>query len=231
MYSIERQVLIKIKTIPVILEQNCCVIFDSERAIVSDPGSNAEEIKEFCDSNSLRIEEIWLTHSHFDHAGGVSALLELCPERPKLIAHNSEKEFRQNIDMQALMFGIPGGMIRNCPEPDEEFSEGALSVLDNLDVQVLFTPGHAPGHFSFYLGEDSIEVDGVLHSGGVLIAGDTLFRGSIGRTDLPGGDYAQLISSIKEKLLVLPESTLVLPGHGDSTTIGEERRTNPFLKL
>ena len=208
-----------IKTLVVTpIQQNCRVLSveGSPRCIVVDPGGDAERIQSYLEKQNLTIAEIWLTHSHLDHCGGVKLLKQKygC----NLLGHEDEKIFRGRVEESSAMFGIEPGIMLNCPEPDKFLSGGEILHFEGLDFEVLFTPGHSPGHLCFYQKDC-----------GILFAGDTLFSGSIGRTDLPAGNHQQLINSIKRKILVLPDETKVMSGHGPDTTVGNEKKFNPFL--
>jgi len=198
--------------------QNCRLLIDSERnlAVVVDPGGEAERILAELKRRNLECTEIWLTHSHLDHCGGVSDLKEATGA--KLTGHPEEQSMRQRVEEICQMYGIPPGDMKNCPEPEQYITGGELLDFGGHSFEARFTPGHAPGHISFYCKELA-----------TIISGDTLFAGSIGRTDLPGGDYDTLIRSITEQILSLPDETAVLSGHGPDTTVGVERKTNPFL--
>ncbi len=199
-------------------QQNCRIlsIVGSDDAVVIDPGGEAERILELLEDKGLQAKAIWLTHSHLDHCGGVKALKE--ETNAVLYGHAWEKEHRARVEDIKKMYGITDEDMENCPEPDVFLRGGETLTFGPLTFEVLFTPGHSPGHLCFYE-----------RSQGVLIAGDTLFSGSIGRTDLPGGNHGMLLESIREKILSLPDNTRVLPGHGPETTVGRERRTNLFL--
>lgn len=126
---------------------------------------------------------------------------------------------RSSISGQAMMFGLSAKDYQDCPEPDQYLQDGDELLVGNFKIKALFTPGHSPGHLSFFIAGERPTV----------ISGDSLFKGSIGRTDLPGGNHRLLIKSIENKLLTLPENTIVLPGHGPDTTIFNEKNRNPFL--
>jgi hydroxyacylglutathione hydrolase len=189
---------------------------ETKECVIIDPGGEAQKILKVVKDNGLTLKAIWLTHSHLDHCGGVKPILDefVVP----LVAHPGEQVLRANVVSSAQMFGLPASEWHNCPEPTQHIVGGEKLSFGKLSADVLFTPGHSPGHVSFYFADDS-----------TVISGDALFEGSIGRTDLPGGNHEMLIRSIKEKLLSLPDDTAVLSGHGGDTTIGREKRTNPYV--
>ena len=198
--------------------QNCRVVSaeGGQEAVVIDPGGDVDLVLGELVRRSLRCEQIWLTHSHLDHCGGVARLKELTGA--KLYGHPVERELRARVEDICAMYGVPPGLMDNCPEPEVYLKGGERVSLGSEVFEVLFTPGHSPGHLCFYH-----------RSGGVLLAGDTLFQGSIGRTDLPGGEHGTLMRSIREKILTLPPETKVMSGHGPDTTVGIEAKTNPFI--
>jgi hydroxyacylglutathione hydrolase len=185
-------------------------------AVVVDPGGDVDKILSLLETRGATCREIWLTHSHLDHCGGVAGLKQATGAL--LRAHEGERLMRSKVVEIATMYGVSTAGMENCPEPDISLTEGDTLTFGEDQFEVLFTPGHSPGHLCFYHAESH-----------TLIAGDTLFHGSIGRTDLPGGDHATLMRSIKEKILTLPDDTKVLAGHGPDTTVGRERVHNPFL--
>lgn len=231
-----------VRTVPVTaFQQNARVLIDSESAtaVIVDPGGDVAEL--LAAVESMQVSAVVLTHAHLDHAGGVAELLEALARRgnrPQLLGHRADKPLRESIERQAVMFGLPPGEFQNAPEPDRYLEQDDSVSIGGAVGRVLFTPGHAPGHISLYFpaGAHTLE----LVQGGrvlsqevtdqpLLIAGDTLFAGSIGRTDLPGGNHATLIRSIEEQIFTLPETTIVMPGHGEDTTVGRERCTNPYF--
>ena len=198
-------------------QQNCCILFDAEtrRGVVVDPGGDVDALKGAIDSLGLTIEAIWLTHGHIDHAGGAMDLKEALGV--EIVGpHEDDAFLLSGLEDQARMFGLPGA-VRNCT-PDRWLTEGDVLEIAGHRFEVLHTPGHAPGHVVFFDREAKF-----------LHAGDVLFSGSIGRTDLPGGDHATLIASIKQKVLPLGDGVGFICGHGPGGRLGDERRTNPFL--
>ena len=198
-------------------QQNCCILFDAEtkRGVVVDPGGDVDAIKAAIDSLGLTIEAIWLTHGHIDHAGGAMDLKDALGV--EIVGpHEDDAFLLSGLEDQARMFGLPGA-VRNC-SPDRWLNEGDVLEIAGHRFEVLHTPGHAPGHVVFFDREAKF-----------LHAGDVLFSGSIGRTDLPGGDHATLIASVKHKVLPLGDEVGFICGHGPGGRLGDERRTNPFL--
>lgn len=198
-------------------QQNCTVLFDEEtkEGVVVDPGGDVEVILQTLQENGLSIKEIWLTHGHLDHAGGAMDLkAELGVEI--IGPHEADRQMLANVERQSEQFGLPGAM-KNCT-PDRFLTEGEKVSFGEHEFEVLHCPGHAPGHVVFYN-----------RAAKFAHVGDVLFNGSIGRTDLPGGDHETLIRSIKEKLLPLGDDIGFICGHGPGSRLGDERRNNPFL--
>jgi glyoxylase-like metal-dependent hydrolase (beta-lactamase superfamily II) len=180
---------------------------------VIDPGADAEAIARVLQENGLRIRHIVATHAHFDHLGAMKALQEAWGG--ETVLHPKDLPLLENLSLQGASFGIPVGP---PPRIDRLVKEGDWLSLgsDDYRIQIVHTPGHSPGGIS-------------LLAAGMAFVGDTLFAGSVGRTDLPGGSAQALLDSIRRKLLPLPDEVLVFPGHGEVTTIGQERTRNPFL--
>jgi hydroxyacylglutathione hydrolase len=198
------------------LHCNCTILGDevTHEAVVVDPGDNIPEILSRLQKHGLTLRQIIVTHAHIDHVGG-AALLRKSTGAP-VVMNQRDLELLGMMEMQAGWLGIPTPQVA---PPDASAEDGLTVGLATLPAQVLHTPGHTPGSICLLLPDHDL-----------LLAGDTLFAGSIGRTDLPGGDGRQILRSLRERLLALPDSTRVLPGHGPETTIGEERQSNPFLQ-
>lgn len=231
--------------------QNARIVRDDatgETAVV-DPGGDVPVLTEALEAIGREggvpstVVAVWLTHAHLDHAGGVEQLLRAIEAkqgtRPPLVGHREERDLRARIPDQAFLFGLPPDEFDRCPEPTRYVDDGDTVDLGAHRGTVLFTPGHSPGHISIAFPKTAIRR--VFHLPGrpaiedrasapFVIAGDTLFEQSVGRTDLPGGNASVLKRSIETKLLTLDDETIVMPGHGGDTTIGRERRTNPFLQ-
>ena len=197
------------------LRCNCTILGDenTHEAMVVDPGDNIPEILSRLQKHGLTLRQIVVTHAHIDHVGG-AAQLRKATGAPVYL-NQQDLGLLQMMEMQAGWLGIPTPQV---VPPDASAEDGLTIGLSTLPAQVIHTPGHTPGSICLLFPDHHL-----------LIAGDTLFAGSIGRTDLPGGDGHQILTSLRDRLLVLPDETQVLPGHGRPTTIGEERQSNPFL--
>ena len=198
-------------------QQNCTILFDEDDKIgvVVDPGGDVDRILAALKDNSITATAIWLTHGHIDHAGGAMDLKDALGV-DIIGPHAADRMLLDKLESQAELFGLTGA-VRNCV-PDRFLSEGETVSFGNHVFEVLHCPGHAPGHVVYYN-----------RAGKFAHVGDVLFRGSVGRTDLPGGDHADLIRSIKEKLLPLGDDVGFICGHGPGGKFGEERRSNPYL--
>jgi len=199
-------------------QQNCTLIWDSisKRGVVIDPGGDVDQVKAAIDRYGIEIEAIYLTHGHIDHAGGAEAMKQKLGV--EIIGpHEADRPLLEGIEKQAQMFGVPG-QFRNA-YPDRYLKEGDRVSFGGHSFDVLHCPGHAPGHVVY-----------VNRAAKFAHVGDVLFSGSIGRTDLPGGDHAALIAAIRNKLLPIGDDISFICGHGPGSTFGRERRTNPFLR-
>jgi glyoxylase-like metal-dependent hydrolase (beta-lactamase superfamily II) len=192
---------------------NCYIVGDeaTQVGMIIDPGFEAETIQSGMRSSDLRIEKIVLTHGHLDHIGAVGELKS--KTGAELLIHR--KDAQMLTDPRENLSAFSGENIK-APRADRLLEDGEKISLGNLEFQILHTPGHSPGGIS-------------LLSDKIVFTGDTLFAGSIGRTDFPGSDYDTLMRSIREKLMVLPDDTTIYPGHGPKSTIGQERKFNPFV--
>jgi hydroxyacylglutathione hydrolase len=223
------------EVIPVgMLQCNCSILGDpaTGEAIVVDPGDEIERILEIVRRHGLKVRTIVSTHTHIDHVGGLAGL-HGATGAPVLI-HEADLELYKNLDTQAQWLGVPTPAMMRI---QDFVKEGDTLRWGGYKARVLHTPGHTQGSISLVVDASSVPPGGQPPNAAAnsvvdarLLAGDTLFHGSIGRTDLPGGSFPQIISSIREKLLALPDELVVYPGHGDSTTIGAEREFNPFLR-
>jgi glyoxylase-like metal-dependent hydrolase (beta-lactamase superfamily II) len=198
------------------LQCNCSVIGDerTREAIVIDPGDNIDRVLLSLQRHSLTLKQILITHGHIDHVGGAMKLKQATGA--PILMNSADLEQIDLLDQMAEWIGVPS------PGPvtvDASLDHGAKITIGDLEAQAIHTPGHTEGSACIYFPAEK-----------KLIAGDTLFAGSIGRTDLPGGNSRKIIDSLHQRVLTLPEETIVIPGHGPATSIGEEKENNPFAK-
>jgi glyoxylase-like metal-dependent hydrolase (beta-lactamase superfamily II) len=212
------------------LQCNCHIVGDpkTREAIVIDPGDDAAKIIEAIGRHHLKVVAIVVTHTHIDHVIGLRRVHEVTGA--PVYVHGDDLDLYRMLDMQANWLGWKTPQISPI---DQLVREGDVIRWGQYEAQVIHTPGHTPGSICLYMPSDMPKENAgamkLKNGRGQLFAGDTLFAGSIGRTDLWGGDFAGIIRSLKGKLFELPDETVVYPGHGELTTIGKERATNPFL--
>ncbi len=196
-------------------QENCYIVGDETTGTgaLFDPGDEAARIALAVEQTNLDIAQIIITHAHIDHVGAVAALVDeyACP----VLMHAEAEPMLKQLPSQAVMMGLRFGKV---PAVDGYIEDDEVVGVGGLAFRALYTPGHAPGHLAFYAAEE-----------GLVISGDALFAGSVGRVDLPGGSMEVLMRSINGRLLTLPDQTVVHSGHGPETTIGRERTSNPFL--
>ena len=198
-----------------LFEQNASILYcdETNKCAIVDPGGDIELLLKISKEHNLIPEKILLTHGHIDHAGGAAELAEIL--RIEIHGPNIEDKFLlDSLQNQGEMFGLPS---RNC-YPNKWFEEGDKIKIGKETLEVYFCPGHTPGHIIFYSRINKL-----------AIVGDVLFNGSIGRTDLPGGNFDQLLNSVKNKLWPLGNDIKFIPGHGPSSTFEEEKKSNPFV--
>ena len=198
------------------LQCNCSILGDetSREAIVVDPGDDIPRILALLAKHHLTVKQIIITHAHIDHIAGAHRLKQITGA--PILYNQNDLPLVKIMDVQAKWLGIPTPAVYN---PDGTLEDGQRIAITGLSGSILHTPGHTEGSICLYLPDHTL-----------LLAGDTLFAGSVGRTDLPGGDTNKLLHSIHERLLTLPNEITVIPGHGQNTTIGLERASNPFLQ-
>ena len=198
------------------LQCNCSVIGDeaTREAMVIDPGDDIEDVSAILQKHNLKVKQIVITHAHIDHVGGAMKLRALTGA--PILLNQNDYSLLKMLDMQATWVGMPApGDVKI----DAELAHDKTLSAGSLKATVLHTPGHTEGSVCLYFPAEKL-----------LIAGDTLFAGSIGRTDLPGGSLDKILRSLHQRVLALPDETVVIPGHGPTTTIGDEREENPFLR-
>ena len=193
-------------------QENCYLVVDDRvgRAVIVDPGSDGERLLDAIDESGTTLDAIWVTHAHVDHVGAIASIKRKWDV--PIYLHPLDRRLYDAASRQAEVYGLP---FEEPPPPDREFSEGQRVKVGDREMTVMHAPGHAPGHV-------------VIHGHGMALVGDCLFAGSIGRTDLPFSNPPQLAATL-EKISALPLETVVYPGHGMDTTIGQERLSNPFL--
>ena len=208
----------KVVVIPVTpYQQNCSLVIceATKKAAIIDPGGEVERILSAVKNHNVTVDKIILTHGHLDHVGGTEALAETL--NIPVIGPEKEDAFWLNeLEQQSKMFGFPKA---TSFLPTQWLEEGDHVEVGNIKLSVLHIPGHTPGHITLF---DAVSKQ--------IIVGDILFNGAVGRSDFPRGNHQQLISGIKQKLLTLPDETVVFPGHGPTTTIGREKISNPYLR-
>jgi hydroxyacylglutathione hydrolase len=193
-------------------QENCYLLVDerTNRAVIVDPGSEGDRLVEAIDDSKATLEAIWITHAHVDHVGAIASVKRRWDVPVYL--HPLDRRLYDAAGRQAQVYNVP---FEEPPAPEREFADGQSLNVGEVKLAVMHAPGHSPGHV-------------VIHGDGIALVGDCLFAGSIGRTDLPFSNPPQLAASL-EKISALPPETVVYPGHGMDTTIGEERLSNPFL--
>jgi len=204
---------VKVQTITVgAFQENSYLIVDerTNRAVIVDPGGEGERLIEEVEATGATLDAIWITHAHVDHLGAIASIKRKWDV--PIYLHPLDRRLYEAASRQAEVYGIP---FEEPPAPDREFSDGQRIQVGDREMRVMHAPGHAPGHV-------------VIHGDGIALVGDCLFAGSIGRTDLPFSNPPQLAATL-ENLAALPPETIVYPGHGVETTIGEERLSNPCL--
>jgi glyoxylase-like metal-dependent hydrolase (beta-lactamase superfamily II) len=197
-------------------QQNTFLLVAPEtgEAVAVDPGAATPALLRAVEDRRLHLKEVWLTHAHLDHVEGIPALIASCPVPVRM--HPNGLPLYARVEDQAAAFGLP--MAGPLPSPLTDLTPGSPCQVGDVSFEIREAPGHAPGHVVLVTSDASLAV-----------VGDVIFQRSIGRTDLPGGDFATLLASIQTAVLTLPDETVLLPGHGPATTVGEERGGNPFL--
>ena len=210
--------MLRVSIVPVTdFQQHCSIVYDDQtmEGVVVDPGGEVDRIAGVVEDLGVKVREVWLTHGHLDHAGGAEAAK--AKFGVQIIGpHEADKMLLDNIELTAANYGL-SGMFNAAP--DRWLDEGDTLSISEHEFEVRHCPGHAPGHVVF-----------INHANKLILMGDVLFQGSIGRTDLPGGNHQQLLDSIFNKLMTLDDDYEFVCGHTDSSTIGIERKSNPYLQ-
>lgn len=207
------EVALNVQTVTVgAFQENCYLVVDekSGRAVIVDPGGEGDRLVAAIEKSGAELEAIWITHAHVDHVGAIASVKRKWDV--PIYLHPLDRRLYDAAGRQAEVYGVP---FEEPPPPDREFADGQQVAVGDAVMTVMHAPGHAPGHV-------------VIHGNGIALVGDCLFSGSIGRTDLPLSNPPQLAATL-QKIAALPADTIVYPGHGVETTIGEERISNPFL--
>lgn len=207
------EMALKVRTVTVgAFQENSYLVVDEKanRAVIVDPGGEGERLVAAIDESGAQLEAIWITHAHVDHVGAIASVKRRWDV--PVFLHPLDRRLYEAAGRQAEVYGIP---FEEPPVPDREFTDGQTVQIGDAQMTVMHAPGHAPGHV-------------VIHGNGIALVGDCLFAGSIGRTDLPFSNPPQLAATL-QKIAALPAETIVYPGHGVETTIGEEKESNPFL--
>lgn len=204
-----------LETLPVgMIQANCYILGDetTKESVIIDPGGDVPTISRVLEARKLKPVAILATHGHFDHVEALAGVKRATGA--PILVHQGDLPLIQGMTGQGLLFGV---RVEAAPPPDRFLTDGEEVQFGELSVRVLHTPGHSPGSVSFHMDKK-------------VFVGDLLFAGSIGRTDLQGGDYDTLLHSVKTRIFTLPDDTVVYPGHGPATTVGVEKRTNPFFR-
>ncbi len=188
---------------------------DTQEAAVIDPGWDGKVILDAAIKNGWRIGHLWYTHAHFDHIGGAAAIADALNPQPMVGLHSADHALWK-MGGGGSLFGFK---IDPGPEPGIDLSLGQVLRIGSIQFEVRYTPGHTPGHCVFYCADEN-----------VLFSGDLIFWGSVGRTDLPGGDFDTLVRSIESQVFTLPDETRILSGHGSETSVGYEKKNNPYVR-
>ena len=199
------------------VETNAYLVGDTKlkEAVVIDPAWDGELIVREAEKRGWKIGQVWVTHAHFDHIGGTAGVVRSCDPAPEILLYPDDLPLWE-MRGGAILFGLH---IEALPQPKATLAQGQALKMGTYKFEVRYTPGHTPGHVVFYCNEIA-----------TVFCGDVIFRSGIGRTDLPGGDYDTLITSIREQIFSLPDETRLLSGHGPETTVGIEKAYNPFFE-